>query len=194
MYLIDITREIDNKNDLMFGKKLDDSINKIISYIYDYCLANCGISINKGDLKNNINFKHFSLKEFMLNNYSYYLKDDLIIQTIPTDKDRNIVVKYYNKNSNELPSIYLFKQNEVKLAKGLMAYMINEELINKFSNENNFKEYEKNKKDINNYNEMTFTNGNNKFEIYNGGLFMEELLNNVCSLNQIQQDKKNIAL
>lgn len=41
---------------------------------------------------------------------------------------------------------------------------------------------------------MTFTSGNNKFEIYNGGLFMEELLNNVCSLNQIQQDKKNIAL
>lgn len=196
MYVIDITRQDDNlfNNDLMLGKKSSDTKEKIIDYVYDYALANCNMSLNKDSLDQELDINYFSLKKYCLEKYGLELNKELIIQSMVTDKDNCLVVKSYNKDIDEKPITYLFNNSDEKKAKGLMAYLINDELINFLGENDRLDEYESKKKDIHNYNDMSFSYGNQKYEYYNGGLFMEELLNNAISYKQIEKDKKEIEI
>lgn len=196
MYVIDITREDDNafNNDMMFGKKSSDTKEKIIDYVYDYALANCNMSLNKDALDQELDINYFSLKRYCFEKYGYDSQKELIIQSLPTENDKCIIVKSYNNKLDEKPIAYLFDKSEENKAKGLMAYMINEELINVLGNEERLDEYEKEKKDIHNFDDVSFSYGSKQYNYYNGGLFLEELLNNAVSYNQIKKNNKEIEI
>lgn len=192
MFVIDITRQDDNylNNDLMLGKKSSDTKEKIINYVYDYTLANCDMSLNRNDLDKELDIKYFSLKDYCFDKYGMEVDKKLIVQAIPTENDKYIIVKSFNKNVDDKPITYLFSKEDEKKAKGLMAYMINDDLIQFLGEQDKMDEYEKEKKDIQNYDDMSFSYGDQKYEYYNGGLFLEELLNNSISYKQIQNVKE----
>ena len=132
MYVIDITRDdgISIENDMLVGKLSTDSKTKTLNYIYEYALANLNIDLDKEKLDNNVNMDFFSLKKYLSENYSLHTNKDLIIQSHVVDKDNCIFVKQYNKDIDSMPTIYQFNKEQVKEAKGYMAFLINDELIN----------------------------------------------------------------
>ena len=103
-------------------------------------------------------------------------------------------VKQYNKDIDEYPTIYQFNKDEIKKAKTYMAFLINDSLINMLNNNNRLNEYEDRKLDLNSFEKMSYSYNNSNFEmntLYNGGLFLEELLNNTCSLKQLKDSYNN---
>lgn len=190
MYVVDITR--DNKDtDMLCGNDSMDAKAKTINYIIDYTFANYNIYINKEVLDQSLNIELFSLKSFLQNNYSMSIDNDLIIQSIPTDKNHCLFLKYMDKNT-DIPIIYNFHKKDIKVAQSCMRYLVNDALINEYQND--LAEYEilkmNNEKDIE-VQSTFYPKLNIKSEIvslYNGGLFLEELLNNACSLNQLKEN------
>lgn len=196
MYVVDITRNdgANIESDLLLGKLSTDAKEKTINYIWEYALANLNINLSKEELDQDVNTEYFSLKNYLRDKYKTTTNKDLIIQTFPTIKEKCLLVKSYDKDLDEMPNVYLFNNNEEKLAKGLMAYMINEKLINSLGEDNKLNKYESQKKDIHNFNDISFSYGSENYEVYNGGLFMEELLNNAISYKQIKNDTKDIDI
>lgn len=188
MYIIDITRGDEwDYNDMMVGRDSMDAKSKTINYIMDYVLANCNICLDKDILDQNLNMKEFSLREFLKNNYSINIKQDLLIQSIPTDKNHCLFVKHFDRNIDSMPSIYVFNKNEEKQARSTLAYLVNDSLIKKY--EDNLEQYDKNKLDINKNNVLSHSSKDINCEIvslYNGGLFLEELLNNATTLYELK--------
>lgn len=178
----------------MLGKKSYDTKAKMIDYIHDYALANCNIYLDKEELDSKVNIEYFSLQVYLFENKNIIIDDDLIIQSFQTMPERCLAVKCIDQDIGKIPSVYLFNQGEEKRAKGLMAYMINESLIEKYSKEDRMQDYDKEKKDVLNFNDISFSNGNVNYEMYNGGLFLEELLNNSVSLENIKNNKKTIKI
>ena len=190
MYVTDITRG-DGQTDMLCGNDSMDAKSKTINYIIDYVFANYNINLNKDVLDQNLNIDLFSLKQFLLNNYSLKIDNDLIIQTIKTDKQHCLFLKYKDGN-NDIPSIYNFNKNEEKLVKGFMQFLINDSLIKLY--ENNLNKYDEEKVGVeelsNNYEKHNIKS--EIISLYNGGLFLEELLNNTCSLKDLC--KNNIQI
>lgn len=189
MYVVDITRDDDLENDMLIGNDSMSAKSKTINYIMDYVFANYNISLNKDVLDQNLNIDRFSLKQFLNDNYKINIKNDLKIQAVPTDKDNCLFLKTIN-NQDDFPSLYTFSNKNKKQAQAYMKYLINDALINKYQDD--ISEYDRLRIDYNKSIE-SFSDSYIKCEIislYKGGLFLEELLNNVCSYKQIK-DKNN---
>lgn len=189
MYVVDITRDDDLENDMLIGNDSMSAKSKTINYIMDYVFANYNISLNKDVLDQNLNIDRFSLKQFLNENYKINIKNDLKIQAVPTDKDNCLFLKTIN-NQDDFPSLYTFSNKNKKQAQAYMKYLINDALINKYQDD--ISEYDRLRIDYNKSIE-SFSDSYIKCEIislYKGGLFLEELLNNVCSYKQIK-DKNN---
>lgn len=194
MYVIDITRD-KNITDMLCGNNSMDAKKKTIDYIVDYATANYDVNIDKNILDQNLNMDLFSLKKFLYDTYSIPIDDDLIVQSIITDKDHCLFLKYMD-NKTDIPIIYNFEKNDVKVAQNYMTYLVNDALIEKY--QDNLLEYDRLKLgyDGKNITSTIYPKLNIKSEIislYNGGLFLEELLNNSCSLNQIK-NKENMYI
>lgn len=189
MYVVDITRDDDLENDMLIGNDSMSAKSKTINYIMDYVFANYNISLNKDVLDQNLNIDRFSLKQFLNENYKINIKNDLKIQAVPTDIDNCLFLKTIN-NQDDFPSLYTFSNKNKKQAQAYMKYLINDALINKYQDD--ISEYDRLRIDYNKSIE-SFSDSYIKCEIislYKGGLFLEELLNNVCSYKQIK-DKNN---
>ena len=185
MYVVDITRDDDLENDMLIGNDSMSAKTKTINYIMDYVFANYNINLNKDVLDQNLNIDRFSLKQFLNDNYKINIKNDLKIQSIPTDKEHCLFLKAIN-NQNDFPSLYTFSNKNKKQAQAYMKYLINDALINKYQDD--ISEYDRLRIDYNKSIE-SFSDSYIKCEIiplYKGGLFLEELLNNACSYKQIK--------
>jgi len=189
MYVVDITRTNDElDSDMLVGRDSMDAKIKTINYISDFALAHYNISIDRDLLDQCLNIDLFSLKDFMKNNYNIIPTKDLIIQATPTDKDHCLFVKFFNEKIDDFPTIYMLNKNDLDKARNIMTYIVNDELITQ--NKNDLSIYEKNKLNFNN-NIDSYTYAGVKCNIvslYNGGMFLEELLNNACSLKDINKD------
>lgn len=73
----------------------------------------------------------------------------------------------------------------------------NDSLISTLSDEGKLYEYDDKKVDLNNFNKLSYMYNNGSFEItslYNGGTFIEELLNNSLSYNQLKNSNFDIRI
>lgn len=190
MYVIDITRDDDfTTNDMLVGKDSIDAKSKTMNYIMDYALANCNLYIGRDLLDQNLDMNSFSLKEFIKSNYLQDIEKDLLIQNIITDKEHCLFVKHFDSNIDIMPNVYIFDKGQEKLAKSTLAYLVNESLLNKY--EDNLELYEEQKYDIKNPRLLNYNSKDINSEVislYKGGLFLEELLNNSFSLNQMNKN------
>ncbi len=191
MYVVDITR--DNFNtDMLVGNDSMSAKSKTINYIMDYVFANYNINLNKDVLDQNLNIDRFSLKQFLHNNYNLNVEKDLKIQAIPTSKEHCLFLKYIDDN-NDFPLLYSFDKKDIKKAQALMTFLVNDTLINKY--QDNLEEYDRLRIDYDHGKRllgkcMPKENINAEIvSLYNGGMFLEELLNNTYSLCQLR-DKK----
>lgn len=194
MYVVDITRD-DFNTDMLIGHDSMNAKNKTINYIMDYVFANYNISLNKDLLDQNLNISRFSLKQFLNNNYNLNIDTDLKIQAFPTDKEHCLFVKYIDDN-NEFPLFYSFNKKDIKKARALMVFLINDSLINRYRD--NLEEYERLKVD-NKMGKILLTSYMPKekinakiIDLDNGNNFLEELLNNSCSLYQLKHKGESI--
>lgn len=191
MYVIDITRD-NTFTDMLCGNNSIDAKNKTLDYVIDYALANYDILIKKELLDQYLNLDSFSLNKFLNENYSISIEKDLIIQSIITDKDNCLFVKYIDEKT-DVPTLYAFNKKDKDVAHTILTFLVNDGLIDKYKDD--LSEYDKRKLSYNQKN-MGYTNfnANIKSEIislydYNG-MFLEELLNNACSLNQVKSNLK----
>lgn len=191
MYVIDITRD-NTFTDMLCGNNSMDAKNKTLDYVIDYALANYDILIKKELLDQYLNLDSFSLNKFLNENYSISVEKDLIIQSIITDKDNCLFVKYIDEKT-DVPTLYAFNKKDKDVAHTILTFLVNDGLIDKYKDD--LSEYDKRKLSYNQKN-MGYTNfnANIKSEIislydYNG-MFLEELLNNACSLNQVKSNLK----
>lgn len=188
MYVIDITRGDGwDINDMMVGRDSMDAKSKTINYVMEYVIANYNITLDKDVLDQNLNMKSFSLREFMRNNYFMDVNQDLLIQSIPTDKEHCLFVKHFDRNVDTMPNLYIFNKKEKKQAMSTLAYLMNESLIKKYKNDLDL--YEQNKFDVMHPNTLSHSSKDINCEVvslYKGGLFLEELLNNASTLYEIK--------
>ena len=193
MYVVDITRE-DNSTDMLVGNDSMSAKSKTINYVMDYVFANYNINLNKDVLDQNLNLDRFSLQQFLNDNYNLKLDHDLKIQAIPTSKDHCLFLKYMDNNT-DFPLLYSFDNKDIKKARALMTFLVNDSLINKY--QDNLEEYDRlridydySKQLLGRY--MPKENINTEIvNLYNGGMFLEELLNNHFSMRQLQEESMN---
>ena len=191
MYIVDITRN--KETDILCGNNSMDTKNKIINYVYDYVLANYNYHIDKQILDKDLDIKIFSLKDFLINNYSITIDEDLVIQTIYTNKDNCIILKYMDDKTTT-PILFNFNKNDLNKAYSYMQFLINDSLIDQL--QNNLRIYD----DIKLVNNKC-TNKFNKYNInseiislYKNGIFLDELLNSNLSLNQLNNKLSTINM
>lgn len=136
MYVVDITRTDKNsfETDMLVGKFSMDAKLKTINYICDYALVNYNINIEKEDLDYYLNLDFFSLKQFLINHSGIEINNDLIIQSLKTDKDNCLFVKKYSLLDDDFPIIYVFNNNDIKKANQVKKFLINDFLISEQSN------------------------------------------------------------
>lgn len=194
MYVVDITRDNFN-SDMLIGNDSMSAKNKTINYITDYVFANYNINLNKDLLDQNLNISRFSLKQFLNNNYNLNIDTDLKIQTFPTDKEHCLFVKYIDGN-NEFPLFYSFNKKDIKKARALMVFLINDTLINRYKD--NLEEYER-LKIHNKMSKILLSSYMPKekidakiIDLDYGNNFLKILLNNDCSLYQLKYKEKLI--
>lgn len=195
MYIVDITRcENTISTDILVGQDSMDAKSKTINYLMDYALANYGVLLDKQLLDVSLNMEEFSFKQFINNNYSKVISDDLLIQFFPTDKEHCLFLKMFNKNIGSFPSIYIFNKNDIELLNKLKVFFINDFLINEYQND--IVNYEKNKLDYRSFDKQVYTFKNMKcesFSLYNqDGMFLEELLNEMISFSKLKEDHVNL--
>lgn len=193
MYVVDITRE-DNSTDMLVGNDSMSAKSKTINYVMDYVFANYNINLNKDVLDQNLNLDRFSLRQFLNDNYNLKLDHDLKIQAIPTSKDHCLFLKYMDNNT-DFPLLYSFDNKDIKKARALMTFLVNDSLINKY--QDNLEEYDRLRIDYDHSKQllgryMPKENINTEIvNLYNGGMFLEELLNNHFSMRQLQEESMN---
>ena len=193
MYVVDITRE-DNSTDMLVGNDSMSAKSKTINYVMDYVFANYNINLNKDVLDQNLNLDRFSLQQFLNDNYNLKLNHDLKIQAIPTSKDHCLFLKYMDNNT-DFPLLYSFDNKDIKKARALMTFLVNDSLINKY--QDNLEEYDRLRIDYDHSKQllgryMPKENINTEIvNLYNGGMFLEELLNNHFSMRQLQEESMN---
>lgn len=193
MYVVDITRE-DNSTDMLVGNDSMSAKSKTINYVMDYVFANYNINLNKDVLDQNLNLDRFSLQQFLNDNYNLKLDHDLKIRAIPTSKDHCLFLKYMD-NTTDFPLLYSFDNKDIKKARALMTFLVNDSLINKY--QDNLEEYDRLRIDYDHSKQllgryMPKENINTEIvNLYNGGMFLEELLNNHFSMRQLQEESMN---
>lgn len=193
MYVVDITRE-DNSTDMLVGNDSMSAKSKTINYVMDYVFANYNINLNKDVLDQNLILDRFSLQQFLNDNYNLKLDHDLKIQAIPTSKDHCLFLKYMDNNT-DFPLLYSFDNKDIKKARALMTFLVNDSLINKY--QDNLEEYDRLRIDYDHSKQllgryMPKENINTEIvNLYNGGMFLEELLNNHFSMRQLQEESMN---
>lgn len=195
MFVIDITRNRFD-NDILCGKNSMDAKNKTLNYVIDYALANYNIDIKKNILDEYLDIKEFSLKKFLEDNYSISIDEDMTIQSMAVNKDYCLFVKYIDENL-DTPQLYSFNKNDINIATTILTFLVNDSLIKKY--ENNLSEYERTKLDYNQINKGHINlDANIKSEMISlydyKGMFLEELLSNACSLNQLKENDKNLFI
>ena len=129
--------------------------------------------------------------------YVVDIKEDLIIQSINANKENCVFVKQFNYNKDPYSYIYQFDKNKINLANSYMAYLINDSLISSLSDEGRLYEYDDKKVDLNNFDKLSYVHNNGSFELtslYNGGTFIEELLNNSLPYNQLKNSNFDIRI
>lgn len=193
MYVVDITRcgNID-ENDMLFGNNSMDAKTKVIDYIINYALANCNINIDKNILDQNLDMNSFSLKEFMKSKYKIIIDKDLLIQSLYTNKDRCLFIKFFNKNKDAMPSIYALEKNEEQKASVLLSFLVNDALIDKY--QDNIAEYEKYKSKEKIYKYLSNDLKGDIISLYKKEVVLDELLNNNSSLNSIYPNLGDISI
>lgn len=193
MYVVDITRE-DNSTDMLVGNDSMSAKSKTINYVMDYVFANYNINLNKDVLDQNLNLDRFSLQQFLNDNYNLKINHDLKIQAMPTSKDHCLFLKYMDNNT-DFPLLYSFDNKDIKKARALMTFLVNDSLINKY--QDNLEEYDRLRIDYDHSKQllgryMPKENINTEIvNLYNGGMFLEELLNNHFSMRQLQEESMN---
>lgn len=193
MYVVDITRE-DNSTDMLVGNDSMSAKSKTLNYVMDYVFANYNINLNKDVLDQNLNLDRFSLQQFLNDNYNLKINHDLKIQAIPTSKDHCLFLKYMDNNT-DFPLLYSFDNKDIKKARALMTFLVNDSLINKY--QDNLEEYDRLRIDYDHSKQllgryMPKENINTEIvNLYNGGMFLEELLNNHFSMRQLQEESMN---
>ena len=193
MYVVDITRE-DNSTDMLVGNDSMSAKSKTLNYVMDYVFANYNINLNKDVLDQNLNLDRFSLQQFLNDNYNLKIDNDLKIQAMPTSKDHCLFLKYMDDNT-DFPLLYSFDNKDIKKARALMTFLVNDSLINKY--QDNLEEYDRLRIDYDHSIQllgryMPKENINTEIvSLYNGGMFLEELLNNHFSMRQLQEESIN---
>lgn len=195
MYVVDITR-INDKigSDLLFGKNSMDAKRKTIDYIQAFALAHYNICLEDDVIDQNLNIDSFSLKHLLETNYAISIADDLLIQSFITDKDNCLFIKCYDETKEDFPIFGIFNKNEETKANSFMIYLINDLLIKKFND--NLLKYDKVKldfgSDISKYNQFSIRGI--KTNLYKDSKFLEELLSNDVSLNNLKNKNINIII
>ena len=189
MYVVDITRD-NFENDILVGNGSMFAKIKTINYIIDYVFANHNIYLDKDILDRNLNMNKFSLKKFLKDNYQISIKNDLKIQGVFVDKNHCLFLKYMD-NKNDFPLLYVFKKEDINNLNTYIKYLINETLINKYQDD--ILEYDRLKVDYDtNVNSLSSTYlkfgiYSEVISLYNGGLFLQELLDNNCTLKELKK-------
>lgn len=187
MYIVDITRgEEYTNNDMLVGKNSMDAKRKTINYIYNYVLANLNVSIDKDLIDKNIIYDMFSLKRFMLENYNITIKNELTLHILPAEKENCLFVKYYDKEKLGAPFLITLSKDDYKKAMSLLTYFVNDSLIYKYKD--NLEEYEKRKLNGESISYSSSTINCEIISLYENGKFLEELLENDYSLNQMYKE------
>lgn len=193
MYVVDITRE-DNSTDMLVGNDSMSAKSKTINYVKDYAFANYNVNLNKDVLDQNLTLDRFSLQQFLNDNYNLKIDNDLKIQAIPTSKEHCLFLKYMDDNT-DFPLLYSFDKKDINKARALMTFLVNDKLISKY--QDNLEEYDRLRIDYDHSKQilgryMPKENINTEIvSLYNGGMFLEELLNNHFSLRQLQEESMN---
>lgn len=195
MYVVDITR-INDKigSDLLLGKNSMDAKRKTIDYIQAFALAHYNICLEDDVIDQNLNIDSFSLKHLLETNYAISIADDLLIQSFITDKVNCLFIKCYDETKEAFPIFGIFNKNEATKANSFMIYLINDLLIKKFND--NLLKYDKVKldfgSDISKYNQFSIRGI--KTNLYKDSKFLEELLSNDISLNNLKNKNINIII
>ena len=185
MYVVDITRD-KYKTDLLCAKDSIEAKRKILKYVIDYAYAN-NLYIEKEKLDQNLDINLFSLKTFLTYYNNVSINNDLIIQSIVTDKDHCLFLKYVDEK-NDIPFFYKFKNDEIDIAKSFMKFLVNDSLIDIYQDD--LDKYEKLKLALNDESN-SISRSNIKSEIislYDYDLLLNEMLNNDSSLNQLKKE------
>lgn len=199
MYVVDITR-VNKKNfesDMLVGNLTTDTKIKTINYIKNYAFANLQIDIDSELLDKELNMDLFFLKPFIKNNYGIDINDDIIVQSLSANKNNCVFLKLFNYEKDSYPYIYQFSKDKIDSANHYMAYLINDSLINSLSENGKLNEYESKKIDLNSFNKAFYRYDDSCFEIvslYENGNFIEDLLNDSVSYNQIKSIDKMINI
>ena len=90
---------------------------------------------------------------------------------------------------NEFPILYTLANKEIKNARAIQKFLVNDYLISKYQNDLDY--YENIKNDIG-YQELEFKS--EVIDLYNGGLFLEDLLNNSFSYKELKNSKGDINI
>ena len=94
-------------------------------------------------------------------------------------------------NKNDFPLLYVFKKEDINNLNTYIKYLINETLINKYQDD--ILEYDRLKVDYDtNVNSLSSTYlkfgiYSEVISLYNGGLFLQELLDNNCTLKELKK-------
>ena len=199
MYVVDITR-VNKKNfesDMLVGNLTTDTKIKIINYIKNYALVNLKIDIDSEPLDRELNMNLFFLKSFIKNNYGIDVNDDIIVQSLSANKNNCVFLKLSNYKKDSYPYIYQFSKDKIDSANCYMAYLINDSLISSLSENGKLNEYESPKIDLNSFNKAFYRYDDSCFEIvslYENGNFIEDLLNNSVSYNQLKKSNFYIKI
>ena len=95
----------------------------------------------------------------------------------------------FQDDKTDIPNIYAFNKKEYNVAQNILTFLVNDSLIEKHKDD--LSVYENKKLNYKNKTMgITDFKDNIKAEIFSlynhRGLFLEELLNNACTLNQVR--------
>lgn len=191
MYIVDITRDdCDNLNDILVGKDSMDAKRKTINYISDFILANFNLCVNKDTIDQNLNMEGFSLKEFMINQFFRNIKKELLIQYFPTSTNYCLYIKRFDKNKNSFPTLYFFHKDEIRMARHINDFFINDYLI--INHNDTLNAFKKRIRKYTNLTKDAFFISNNFscgiLSLYDNTITIDKLLNSNYSLNQLKND------
>lgn len=189
MFIVDFTRIDDEIDfDLIAGHDGGEARNRAIDYIMDYAFANDGIYLDKRTLDINFNPNDFSYKAFMKNIYDIDVSTDLITGSFYSDYDHMVFLKFIDINSVKDNRFYIIHNDLEESAPHILTLLINDRLIEKYAD--NLDTYEKLKLNPKSNTESFQMDGikASVISLYNGGLFLEELLNNAVSYKQLKND------
>lgn len=189
MFIVDFTRIDDEIDfDLIAGHDGGEARNRAIDYIMDYAFANDGIYLDKRTLDINFNPNDFSYKAFMKNIYDIDVSTDLITGSFYSDYDHMVFLKYIDINSVKDNRFYIIHNDLEESAPHILTLLINDRLIEKYAD--NLDAYEKLKLNPKSNTESFQMDGikASVISLYNGELFLEELLNNAVSYKQLKDE------